>query len=111
MKTFKDFNSSISINETNFESIDYSEHLGDLNLRAIRYKKNKIKKCRPFEPDSTFKTTWDLTGMVLIMYESIDIPYRVGFSIPITGWFTFLSFFVDCFFLSDIGKFYYIINN
>jgi hypothetical protein len=89
------------------EDIDFSEHLGDLNLRAIKFKKNVKKRFRPFEPDSTFKTSWDIFGMFLILYEAIFIPYRVSFNIPIEGLFLMFAFFIDCFFITDIAINFY----
>jgi hypothetical protein len=90
------------------DEIDFTNHLGDLNLRAIKSK--KTKKCwlnkylKPVEPDSTFKTTWDLVGLILILFEAILIPYRVSFNIPTAGSFTGFEYFIDAFFITDIGK-------
>ena len=98
--------------ETMLDTIDFSEHLGDLNLRAIKFKKNVKKKCRPIEPDSTFKTAWDFLGIFLILYEAIFIPYRVAFNIPIDGVFGFFEYLIDAFFITDICKlnYHYLIN-
>ena len=92
------------LDETMIGEMDFTEHLGDLNLRAIKFKKNKIKKFRPFEPDSTFKTTWEMTGMILILYEAISIPYRVSFNIPYEGTVAIFEYAIDIFFLFDIGN-------
>lgn len=65
------------------------------------------KKVKPIEPDSNFRTGWDLVGLVLIMYESMVIPYRVSFNIPSSGFFMFLEGIVDLFFIFDICKIYF----
>ena len=84
--------------------IDFTNKLGDLNLRAIKFKKNVKKRCRPIEPDSTFKSWWDLAGMVLIIFEAIVIPYRVCFSIPSGDLFLSFEYFIDAFFITDISN-------
>lgn len=85
------------------EEIDYTKHMGDLTLDTIKYKTKRIKKCRPIEPDSTFRTGWDLFGLILILYEAVVIPYRVAFSIPSTGYHKFFELFIDSFFITDFG--------
>jgi hypothetical protein len=62
--------------------VDYTELIGQYNLNLLTIKSKKVKKKRlqPIEPDSNFKTTWDLTGLFLILYEAVVIPYRVSFN-------------------------------
>lgn len=76
--------------------------MGDLNLKTIKYKRLKKKKCNPIFPDSNFKTGWDLTGLFLILYEAIIIPYRVAFNIPSSGLFQMFEYSIDLFFITDI---------
>jgi len=71
---------------------------------TIKSKKVKRKKFQPFEPDSNFKTSWDLTGLFLILYEAIVIPYRVAFNMQSMGLFAFLEYFIDVFFITDVCK-------
>lgn len=89
--------------------IDYTKELGDLNLKTIKYKRLKKKRCNPIFPDSNFKTGWDFSGLFLILYEAILIPYRVAFNIPPTGWFAMVEVFIDLFFITDICKPYFVV--
>ena len=73
-------------------------------MKTIKYKRLKKKRCNPIFPDSNFKTGWDLTGLFLILYEAILIPYRVSFNIPSSGWFSMFELMIDFFFLTDICK-------
>jgi hypothetical protein len=95
------FNSSL------LSDMDFTNHLGDLNLRAIRFSKKKFKRIRPFEPDGNFKSFWDLIGMILVLFEAIVIPYRVAFNVKASASFLTLEYFIDFFFLSDIGLNFY----
>lgn len=90
------------------EEIDFTEFLGDLNLRALKLKKKKPLKIKPFEPDSNFKTFWEMAGMFLIFYEAVTIPYRVAFNIPYEGFTLDFEYFIDIFFLLDLGTFFII---
>lgn len=94
-----------------FDKIDFTqpEFLKDLNLRAIKFKRNKVKKwwMRPIEPDSSFRASWDLIGMFLILYEAIFIPYRVCFNRSIEGPFLMFEYCIDMFFIIDICKLVY----
>ena len=62
--------------------VDYTDLIGQYNLNLLTIKSKKVNKKRfqPIEPDSNFKTTWDLTGLFLILYEAVVIPYRVSFN-------------------------------
>lgn len=82
--------------------MDYTKELGDINLKTIKYKRLKTKRCNPIFPDSNFKTGWDLSGLCLILYEAIIIPYRVAFNIPSSGLFIMFELSIDLFFLTDI---------
>ncbi len=83
---------------------DYTKELGDLNLKTIKYKRVKKKKCNPIFPDSNFKTAWDFSGLFLILYEAVLVPYRVAFNMPPKGWFLAVEVIIDLFFLTDICK-------
>ncbi len=76
---------------------------------TIKSKKIKKKACEPIEPDSNFKTTWDLTGLFFILYEAVVIPYRVSFNMQSFGLFAVFEYFIDIFFITDVCK--YIIFN
>jgi hypothetical protein len=47
----------------------------------VKFSKISMKIIKPIPPDSSFKAGWDLTGLFLILYEAIVIPYRVGFNV------------------------------
>lgn len=83
-------------------SIDYTEYLGEINLETIIVRRISTKIIKPLEPDSNFKTGWDLTGLFLIIYEAILIPYRVAFNAPASGSLMIFEFLIDMFFIIDI---------
>lgn len=65
------------------KKVDYTDLISEfnLNLHTIKTKKtSRLKKCNPIEPDSNFKSSWDIFGLMLILYEAIVIPYRVAFN-------------------------------
>ncbi len=74
----------------------------NLNLQTIKTKKINKKKCQPIEPDPNFKTSWDLMGLFLILYEALVIPYRVTFKMLSTGFLMFFEIFIDTFFIIDV---------
>ena len=86
--------------------VDYTELIGQYNLNLLTIKSKKVKKKRfqPIEPDSNFKTTWDLSGLFLILYEAVVIPYRVSFNMQSTGFLAFFEYFIDVFFITDVCK-------
>ena len=88
------------------KQIDYTELIGpyNLNLMTIKSKKIKRKRFSPIEPDSNFKTTWDLTGLFLILYDAVVIPYRVSFNMQSMGFLAFFEYFIDVFFITDVRK-------
>ena len=95
----------MSMESINGGEVDYTKELGDLNLKTIKYKRLKKKRCNPIFPDSNFKTSWDLSGLFFILYEAILIPYRVSFNIPSTGWFAMFEVLIDLFFITDVCKY------
>ena len=74
----------------------------NLNLQTIKSKKLKKKRCQPIEPDSNFKTSWDLMGLFLILYEALVIPYRVTFNMLSSGFLMVFEIYVDTFFIFDV---------
>lgn len=74
----------------------------NLNLQTIKSKKMKHKRCQPIEPDSNFKTTWDLMGLFLILYEAFVIPYRVTFNMLSAGFLMLFEIYIDTFFIIDV---------
>lgn len=58
---------------------------------------------QPIQPDGIFKTTWDVIGFLMIIYEAISIPYRVAFNIPTVGLAFELDLIIDLFFLADVA--------
>jgi hypothetical protein len=99
-------NKSATILPENKE-IDYTELINEynLNLHTIKTKKIKVKKCQPIEPDSNFKTFWDITGLFLILYCAVVIPYRVAFNMQSYGMFRVFEYSIDVFFMIDVCKY------
>ncbi|KAF4674306.1 hypothetical protein FOL47_009458 [Perkinsus chesapeaki] len=54
-------------------------------------------------PESVGRITWDLLGMILILYECIVIPYRLSFEQkPKGGWLVWETF-IAVFFILDVS--------
>jgi Ion transport protein len=53
-------------------------------------------------PDATFKGIWDLICLVLIIYQSIIIPFRLCFDVEASGIMYYWETFIDCVFMLDI---------
>ena len=86
--------------------IDYTEMINEynLNLQVIKSKKIKKKRFQPIEPDSNFKSSWDIIGLFLILYEAVVIPYRVAYNIQSEGLFMLFEYSIDTFFIFDVRK-------
>jgi len=67
------------------EEEDFTEQLGDLNLKTIMASQKSKTRCSSFEPDSSWRTTWDMVGLVFIIYQSLVIPYRLSFDATAEG--------------------------
>ena len=53
-------------------------------------------------PESNFRSGWDACQVFVLLYLSIVVPYRVGFSISSAGWTYLVDFLIDLYFLFDI---------
>ena len=92
-----------NINST-VDDIDYTELINEynLNLQTIKYRRLKKKRCQPIEPDSNFKSSWDIFGLFLILYDAMLIPYRVALNMPATGYAKLVEYSIDIFFIVDL---------
>eukprot|EP01050_Picozoa_sp_SAG11_P002008 SAG11_NODE_97_length_16960_cov_22.407405_2_plen_786_part_00 len=68
-----------------------------------RVNEARIKRCF-LRPESTFRTGWDLTQVVLLMYVLITVPLRIGFDIAsdFGTWDFWVDLSVDVYFAVDI---------
>ena len=48
------------------------------------------------------KATWDIIGLIFLIYQSIIIPYRVSFNSYATGGFDVFEKLIDFFFIFDV---------
>ena len=78
--------------------------LGELNLKHINVNKDKSKWMFPIVPDSNFKISWDMMGLLLIIYQAVLIPYRFCFKVHAVGYLLVIETFIDGFFIVDICK-------
>lgn len=53
-------------------------------------------------PTSTFKTTWELVGLFMILYQAISIPYRICFEQEAQGFSLLFESIIDVCFILDI---------
>lgn len=79
-------------------------------MHTIKTRRLKKKRCQPIEPDSNFKSSWDIVGLFLILYCAVVIPYRVAFNIQSEGMFKLFEYSIDIFFMIDVCKFIFQIS-
>lgn len=55
-----------------------------------------------FDPDSPYLATWDVFGLIFIIYQSIIIPFRLCFDVDAQGSTYYFEFMIDISFMIDI---------
>lgn len=55
-----------------------------------------------FDPDSQAMATWDVLGLIFIIYQSVVIPFRLCFGIEAEGAWFFIETAIDISFMLDI---------
>jgi len=63
---------------------------------------NRNKDCLVFDPTSTAKTIWELSGLFMIIYQAIIIPYRLCFDDEASGFLLGVEDVIDVCFILDI---------
>ncbi len=66
--------------------------------------KDKSKRLIPIEPDSNFRISWDMLGMLFIIYQTMMVPYRFCFKSIAKGNFYYFETAIDTFFIFDLCK-------
>ncbi|CAG9318440.1 unnamed protein product [Blepharisma stoltei] len=56
-----------------------------------------------FHPESMFRMGWDFLAMLLIIYISISVPFRICFDVAISGWWGYFEFLIAIIFMIDIA--------
>ncbi|GMH46938.1 hypothetical protein TrLO_g2547 [Triparma laevis f. longispina] len=91
-------------------SIDNAEEQGDemeMAIKAIAEKESRKWKHmlrRPMNPSSTFRRSWELMVLVLVLFQAIYIPLTVSFRINhirYTSWWWF-DLWADIIFMTDL---------
>lgn len=85
-----------------------------LHLRSIRdeaYRsKNIIDQSSPescssrlvLHPDSMVRISWDMIAMIIILYQSLEVPFRLCFEVPLIDGWVILDFVITIIFSIDI---------
>ena len=65
---------------------------------------SEIDRLDPYviDPRSSFRNTWDICMVFLVLYNSISIPYTAGFNLEASVGQTVFDYMVDVFFAVDI---------
>lgn len=100
-------------NAEKWPDIDFTEKLEGLTLEIIQSTSINVQiiSCATIQPDSYPRLIWDIVGAVLILYQSIQIPLKLGFGSVIPPTRHGIDQFdpvIDIFFLIDIGKIIFI---
>jgi hypothetical protein len=64
-------------------------------------KRDVEKSCAIFYPDSTWKSVWDIIGIIFIVYQSVVVPFRLCFEEDSNNIFDIIQ---DVYFVLDICK-------
>lgn len=54
------------------------------------------------DPDSSYKSYWDIMNFILIIYQAIISPFRIWFDAPPTGFMFYVELIIDIIFILDI---------
>ncbi|KAF4672690.1 hypothetical protein FOL47_000245 [Perkinsus chesapeaki] len=54
-------------------------------------------------PDGKFRLTWDVAGLLFIVYQGFLVPYTLSFETDLTGFMADLDRCIDIYFLCDIA--------
>lgn len=85
-----------------------------LHLRSIRdeaYRSRNMAEQVPedswttrytFHPDSTSRISWDMIAMLFIIYQSLEVPFRLCFEVPLSGGWVIFDFIITIIFFFDI---------
>ena len=53
-------------------------------------------------PDATIRIAWDITVMIFIVYQSLEVPFRLCFDVPLIGGWVIFDFVTTAIFILDI---------
>jgi len=71
-------------------------------LRIVAQNSENNKDIFLFDPDSSYKAAWEVTGLFFIIYQSIIIPFRLCFDSQAEGGFKYMEDSIDISFMVDI---------
>lgn len=84
-------------------------HLRSIRDEAFRSKsiidEVSIDSCSSkliLHPDSMIRVAWDMIAMVFIIYQSLEVPFRLCFDVPLTGGWVVFDFIITIIFFIDI---------
>jgi len=63
---------------------------------------NVEKSRNVFYPDSSFRSFWDITSFLFVLYQSIILPFKLSFDAIIPEFIIYFDVFQDAFFLMDV---------
>lgn len=80
------------------------EDMNSRNAKVIKLdcKGTLINYLKPFRPDTSYKLSWDLVGMLFIFVQMITIPLVITFSIDLDLFYEICNQIMDYYFLIDI---------
>ena len=90
------------LQEDVFQRVDFTRQLEDLTFQDIQGK-FEAKQCFDlFDPDSGYKSFWDIMGLFFIVYQAFIVPFRISFSAEPSKVFGFFENIQDFYFIIDI---------
>lgn len=55
-----------------------------------------------FHPESSLIVSWDIIAMLFIIYQAIEVPFRICFNVPLAGIWNIIEFIITVSFMLDI---------
>jgi hypothetical protein len=101
----KEMDAAAVMIQTQFRGIKARKHFKGQQLKAGKRTSGTRSRYIPiFHPQGTFRTTWDITAMLFLLYNVIVVPFRIAWDMqaPIDQPVFWIESFFDLFFLCDI---------
>lgn len=100
--------SIVPLNSQAFENEKVLLHLRSIRDEALNAKgiedgpPTSCSSRMVLHPDSAFRIAWDIFAMILIVYQSLEVPFRLCFEVPLTGGWVVFDFIITIVFTLDI---------
>ncbi|KAF4699516.1 hypothetical protein FOZ62_021240, partial [Perkinsus olseni] len=89
---------SLSLDDTSSKPVLGNAPFGSLQERLIEGSGRWV-----VYPDGRFRLTWDVAGLLFIVYQGFVVPYTLSFETELRGFLADMDKCIDLYFMSDIA--------